>query len=174
MERNFEMKISGLGTPVAIVSAAVLVDRQAAIHAMIERRAYELYERGGCTHGRDFDDWIQAENEFILPCDHVLGESKEAVILQATMPHLYNANQLQISVEPKQLIVSGEGALFSNRNKSRAERRAERLFCICDLPIKVDASRTTAVLNGRSLFVKMPKAETPRSNVTAKAASRAA
>jgi HSP20 family molecular chaperone IbpA len=174
MEGNFEIKISGAGIPVAIVSVAVLVDRQAAIHAMIERRAYELYERRGCTHGRDFDDWIQAEDEFILPCEHVLGESKQAVILQATMPHPYNATQLQISVEPKQLIVSGEGARSSSRSKLRAERRAPRLFCVCDLSVKIDASRTTAVLNGSSLLVNMPKVGTSRSEATAKAASRAA
>jgi hypothetical protein len=29
----------------------------------IARRAYELYERRGGEHGRDLDDWIQAERE---------------------------------------------------------------------------------------------------------------
>ena len=167
MEKNF-LIVSSVGAPVAIVSAAVLADRQAAIHDMIERRAYELYERRGRTHGGDFDDWIQAENECVLRCDHVLGESNEAVILHAALPRPYDAKQLQISVRAKQLIVSGEGELSSWGKKSRAERRAQRLFCVCDLPVKVDASRTTAVLNGNSLLVKIPKAGT--SNVTAKAA----
>ena len=27
----------------------------------IERVAYELYQRDGCLHGRDFDHWLQAE-----------------------------------------------------------------------------------------------------------------
>lgn len=163
MGKNF-LIVSAAGAPVAIVSATVLADRQAAIHDMIERRAYELYERRGRTPDGDFDDWIQAENEFILRCDHVLGESNEAVILHAALPCPYDAKQLQISVEAKQLIVSGEGALFSVRHKSRAERRAQKLFCVCDLPVKVDASRTTAVLNGSSLLVKIPKVGTSGSN----------
>ena len=29
----------------------------------ISNRAYELYERRGGEHGRDWDDWLEAENE---------------------------------------------------------------------------------------------------------------
>jgi len=29
----------------------------------IARRAYELYLAGGCEHGRDTDDWFQAERD---------------------------------------------------------------------------------------------------------------
>jgi len=28
---------------------------------LICRRAYEIYEQRGCTHGSDIDDWLQAE-----------------------------------------------------------------------------------------------------------------
>lgn len=31
----------------------------------IRRRAYELYEQRGRADGYDFDDWLQAESEFI-------------------------------------------------------------------------------------------------------------
>jgi hypothetical protein len=27
----------------------------------IRQRAYELHLEGGCVHGRDLDDWLQAE-----------------------------------------------------------------------------------------------------------------
>lgn len=27
----------------------------------VERKAYELYEKRGRQHGRDFDDWLEAE-----------------------------------------------------------------------------------------------------------------
>lgn len=27
----------------------------------VEKKAYELYEKRGCQHGRDFDDWLEAE-----------------------------------------------------------------------------------------------------------------
>ena len=31
--------------------------------ADVARRAYEIYERRGGSHGRDFDDWLEAERE---------------------------------------------------------------------------------------------------------------
>jgi hypothetical protein len=33
----------------------------------IARRAYELYERRGRDHGRDWKDWLHAERELRLP-----------------------------------------------------------------------------------------------------------
>jgi DUF2934 family protein len=29
------------------------------------RRTYELYKQRGCEHGRDMDDWLQAERELV-------------------------------------------------------------------------------------------------------------
>ena len=31
----------------------------------IRQRAYELHLEGGCVHGRDLDDWLQAERELM-------------------------------------------------------------------------------------------------------------
>ena len=33
--------------------------------AMISMRAYEIYQSRGGEHGRDLDDWLQAENEVL-------------------------------------------------------------------------------------------------------------
>lgn len=33
------------------------------IFEMICERAYELYDQRGCTHGKDIEDWLQAEAE---------------------------------------------------------------------------------------------------------------
>ncbi len=32
-----------------------------AIHEMIEKKAYEIYEKRGMGHGKDLDDWLEAE-----------------------------------------------------------------------------------------------------------------
>jgi|UniRef100_A0A7C6ECX9 hypothetical protein len=29
--------------------------------ARVRMKAYELYEKRGCTHGKDLDDWLEAE-----------------------------------------------------------------------------------------------------------------
>ena len=34
---------------------------QAELHDMIEKKAYELFEKRGQGHGRDWDDWHEAE-----------------------------------------------------------------------------------------------------------------
>jgi hypothetical protein len=31
----------------------------------IRQRAYELHVEGGCVHGRDLDDWLQAERDLM-------------------------------------------------------------------------------------------------------------
>ena len=35
------------------------------VRAMISSRAHELYRLGGQEHGRDLEDWFQAENEIL-------------------------------------------------------------------------------------------------------------
>jgi hypothetical protein len=30
---------------------------------IIQKRAYELFEKRGCQHGHDIEDWLQAEAE---------------------------------------------------------------------------------------------------------------
>jgi hypothetical protein len=36
------------------------VDEKAS-HEMIEKKAYEIYEHRGGEHGKDLDDWLEAE-----------------------------------------------------------------------------------------------------------------
>lgn len=32
------------------------------IHELIEKKAYEIYEKRGGEHGKDIDDWYEAES----------------------------------------------------------------------------------------------------------------
>ena len=45
--------------PVKEVSEFSVSDDQ--LHQRIAEKAYELYECGGCCHGRDVEDWLEAE-----------------------------------------------------------------------------------------------------------------
>jgi hypothetical protein len=36
-------------------------------HQQISLRAYEMYQSGGCNHGRDQSDWYKAEKEMFAP-----------------------------------------------------------------------------------------------------------
>jgi hypothetical protein len=33
--------------------------------AQIEKRAFELWEAGGCRHGKDLEHWFQAQRELL-------------------------------------------------------------------------------------------------------------
>lgn len=39
------------------------------IHALIARRAFEIYEQRGGEHGHDWADWLQAEREVLATLD---------------------------------------------------------------------------------------------------------
>ena len=95
-------------TPVQWVTADILLNRKTEIDVMIARRAFELFEGRGGGHGHDVDDWITAELELLRPYRHDLKESAGAVVFHAELPCSFTPDQLNVSVEPRRLIVSGE------------------------------------------------------------------
>lgn len=40
-------------------------DEQLRLEERIQKRAYELWLAGGCRHGNDLGDWLQAEGEVL-------------------------------------------------------------------------------------------------------------
>jgi hypothetical protein len=42
------------------------VANEQAVRRQIEARAFEIFQRRGCEHGRDIEDWIEAEQETLL------------------------------------------------------------------------------------------------------------
>ena len=60
MAKRANRKNSNEESPIEQVSKASVDDEQV-LRQRIAEKAYELYERGGCCHGRDLDDWLEAE-----------------------------------------------------------------------------------------------------------------
>src|SRR5256884_6413674 len=118
-------------TPVQWVTADTLLNRKTELDVMIARRAFELFEGRGGGHGHDVDDWITAELELLRPYRHDLKESAGAVLFHAELPCSFTPDQLNVSVEPRRLIVSGErelevtcvGGLPTHVEKRSEERR---------------------------------------------------
>jgi hypothetical protein len=52
--------------PNALVTAPATEQPLDVTDIEIARRAYELYEQRGCTHGYDIDDWLLAERDLRL------------------------------------------------------------------------------------------------------------
>lgn len=44
------------------------------LREQIEKRAYALWQVGGCRHGNDVDDWLQAEREVLAQSAGTSGE----------------------------------------------------------------------------------------------------
>lgn len=148
------------GTAVKIFPAQVLLNRMQELNEAIARRAYDLFDRHGRQHGRDLDDWLQAESELLHPGRHDLKESDDAIVLRAEVPGFFTPEQFQISVEPRRLMISAERQVTVTRaegKKTREELTQQKLLRVHDLPEEVDPSSSTATLDGETLEVRMPK-----------------
>jgi HSP20 family molecular chaperone IbpA len=165
MEKSLARNAGAEDAAVAIVPAQVLTDRMSEIRDMIASRAYELYEARGGSHGRDIEDWTQAEHEIMHLCRHDIRESDDAVILHAQIPGS-QADQLEVSIEPRRLMVNGTISLDARRIP--AEPRKQRIFRLHELPAEVNPLSATAVLKNHTLIVTMPKviADKPRTQTT--------
>ena len=147
-------------TPVKLVTPGILLKRKNEIQNMIARRAYVLFESRGFAHGHDVDDWIEAEVELLHPYRHDLKESVETIVYRADLPSSFAAAQLNVSVEPRRLIISGEKELevtCVGDAPTHMEKRTQRIFGVEELPVDVDPSRATAKLKGEILEIVMPK-----------------
>ncbi len=77
------------------------------------------------------------------------------------MPGSFTPDQLQISVQPRRLVLDGETevSVTSMDGKTTYQGpRPRRIFRIQDLPGEVEPSSATATLKGDILEVVMPKA----------------
>lgn len=146
--------------PVQLLTADILHNRKNELDLMIARRAFELFEGRGGGNGHDVDDWITAELELLPPYRHDLKESAKAVVFRADLPCSFTPDQLNVSVEPRRLIISGKRELevtCVGGPPTHVEKRTQRIFRIEELPVDVDPSRTTATLKGELLEIMMPK-----------------
>jgi DUF2934 family protein len=65
MATRANRKTSNEQSPIEQVSKANVSDEQV-LRQRIAEKAYELYERWGCCHGRDLDDWLEAEQLVLI------------------------------------------------------------------------------------------------------------
>jgi HSP20 family molecular chaperone IbpA len=164
MKEKTSVKNHGGNVLVTVVPTQVLIDRMNEMRGMIARRAYELFEGRGRVHGRNVDDWLQAESELLHSCRDHLKDSGEAIILHAEMPGSFTADQLKVSVEPRRVRVSGEReveVLHGDSEGTHMRNEAQRILRVHELPVDVDPSRATATLKDEALEVVMPKIATP-------------
>src|SRR5271166_2459456 len=89
-----------------IVTRETLVDRMDSIFSDIALRAYQIFEGNGRQHGHDVEDWFKAERELLCHVNVELNETDKAFEIKAEVPG-FNEKELEISVEPTQLTITG-------------------------------------------------------------------
>ena len=148
-----------MATPVQVVPALALAERENRLRERIARRAYEIFEQHGGVHGRDVEDWLQAEAELVRRFPHTVAKTDQAFIVFAELPGAWSAEQLIVGVESRRLLISGEREVevtYSGAQGTRTEKRAQSIFQALDLPVSVDPARATANLAGMTLEIMMP------------------
>jgi len=135
------------------------VNRLRQLQEAIACRAYELFENRGGGHGQDFEDWLRAESEILRPVPIKVGESEGSLTLQAELPG-FNADMIEVSAEPRRLIISGTTSQSGEReaeNTFSREILAKDVFRSLDLPVEIDPNKVKATFDGGTLNVTLPK-----------------
>jgi len=144
----------------SVVKPERFKDRMRDLCQSISLRAYELFTVRGKDHGRDLEDWFQAEAELLPPLPLEILDSDDKVIVKAEAPE-FKANELEIAVEPFRLILSGRTERTSERKTGGevgTESRVVEIFRALDLPAEVDPDQASARLRNAVLEVTLVKA----------------
>jgi HSP20 family protein len=164
IEKGTATQLAPVTTSVKLVEPGILLDRINRIHEGIERRAFELFQHNGGVPGRELDDWFKAEEELLHPVHMNLAESDGALTVAVEVPG-FGADQLQVSLEPRRLMISGKKETSREEEKKQTivyrEQCSDEILRIIDLPEDVDPAKATAILKHGVLELKLPKGTQP-------------
>ena len=141
------------------VQPEAIINHLNEVYDAIARRAFELFEGDGRIDGRELDHWFKAEGEMLHPAHVRIREADDAITVDAEVPG-FNANELQVGLEPRRVIISGTKESRSEQKKANvvySERCSSELLRSIDLPAEVDVSRATATLNNGILELSLVK-----------------
>jgi HSP20 family protein len=147
--------------PVKATSSESVSERIHRLYEAISRRAYELFERDGGTHGNDITHWMEAEKEFLQPVTVNMEETDDEIVLRAEVPG-FTSSDLEVSAEPRRVTISGKHESRIENKEGEAqyvEQRSDEIFRTLDLPVEVIATKVTASLKDGVLNVVLPKVQ---------------
>ena len=146
--------------PVKMIKHGSLLDQMNEMFDALSRRAYSIFEENGRIFGRDIENWFQAEQELLHPVHVHVAESDDSLHIQAEVPG-FSEKELEISVEPCRLTITGKREASKEEKKGKtvyAERCADQILRIVDLPVEVETDKVSAMLKNGVLDLTMPKA----------------
>src|SRR5207245_11492417 len=90
-----------------LFAADPLFERVEEIKELIARRAYELSEARGFTHGHELEDWLRAQSEILRGSPADIRETETEVTMCVEVPG-FRERDLGARVEPRRLFISGK------------------------------------------------------------------
>jgi HSP20 family protein len=160
-ELTMPTKVAPRAVPVKVNVGGVesLLDRAKEIYGLIAQRAYELFEGRGRQDGFDFEDWLRAERESLLPISTVTSEYEDHLAVRVEVPG-FNEKDIQVGLEPRRLIICGK---IEQTNEQRSGETintslsSNEFFNALDLFVEVDPAKATAAFKDGVLDIRLPK-----------------
>ena len=125
----------------------------------ISSRAYEIFESNGRVFGRDLEHWFEAEREFLHPVHVSIEEFDDSLVVSAEVPG-FSEKELEINLEPRRLSITGKRETKKEEKKGKAvwaERCADHILRVVDLPAEIEMGKVTATLKNGVLGLSLPK-----------------
>ena len=127
----------------------------------IMKRAYEIFDGNGRVFGKDLDDWLAAEREFVWKPAIELREKGKEFNLQIAVPGI-DAKDLDIEVTPDTLLVKAEIHHEQEEKKGNlyaCEFQSGNLFRSVQFPKKVNPEKVKAEFKNGMLTITAEVAE---------------
>lgn len=159
-EKSAAAQTARITMDVRVVEPRTLIERVNRVYDSIAKRAFELFEGNGGIFGREWDDWFKAEAEMLRAIHLHIEDTGNAFSILAEVPG-FNAKELEVSLEPKRLVISGK------RESKKEEKKGKTICCECgsseilrviELPDEVNTSGVAATLNNGVLEIELRKA----------------
>jgi HSP20 family molecular chaperone IbpA len=138
-----------------------LFERLQEIRGLIARRAYELSEARGFTHGHELEDWLRAQSEILRGSPVDIRETETELTIYVEVPG-FRERDLEVRVEPRRLFISGKRQEAPERKQGNtvySERQANQILFLLDLPVPIDPDKVNATLSDGVLEIKLLTAE---------------
>ena len=129
------------------------------INDLIARRAYELFESSGFTHGHAQEDWLCAESEILLNVPVDITETETELSVRAEVPG-FGEKDIEVRVAPRSLCITGQRHESSDQKEGKtvySERSATHIFRVLDLPSQIDPDRVKATVSDGLLAITLSK-----------------
>jgi HSP20 family molecular chaperone IbpA len=174
--KSLAIQANPVATTPKFVEPQAVYNRLNELYDAIARRAFEIFESDGSAVGRDLDHWFKAEAELLHPAHVAVREADDAITVRAEVPG-FSANELQVSLEPRRLTISGKKQSNVEEKKGNviySERCSNEILRSIELPVEVDASRATSTLSNGILELSIPKQAAKKVPVQAAAQAKSA